>query len=88
MVNADEVREGLNEWLENPYWADYYNNAPSEKCREYIALDFHYSDTEDEEVAEAMDKVGETLSLEDWKYVYEHTEGPERARIAQIIEKG
>ena len=85
MVNASAVREGLNEWLQNPYWAEYYNTAPSDRCKEYIALDFYYSDTEDEGAAEALDKFEPFLELEDWEHIYKYTEGPERAKIAQKI---
>ena len=69
MVDANAVKEGLQEWLENPHWAEYYNGAPSEKCKEFVALEFYYSDTEDEEVAEAMDEIENQLSVEDLRWL-------------------
>ena len=45
MIDRDKVRANLAEWLENPSWAEYYGGAPSERCREFIALEFYYSET-------------------------------------------
>ncbi len=45
MINREEIQENLEEWLENPSWAAYYRDAPSERCREFIALEFYYSET-------------------------------------------
>ena len=84
-MDQKEVEQGLQEWLKNPYWAEYYNKAPSERCKAYIAMDFRYSDTEDEEVAAELDRIGDSLSLEDWNYIYQHTAGPGKAAIAKRI---
>lgn len=81
----EKVHEGLKEWLQNPYWAKYYYEAPSAWCKSYIALDFQYSDTEDGEVAKEMDRVGGMLKLEDWEYLYKHATGPGKAAIAKKI---
>ena len=59
----------IREWLENPYWKKYYEEAPSDQCREYIALEFRYSDTEDETLAEEMDALLETLGAEDLRHL-------------------
>ena len=59
----------ISEWLENPHWKKYYEEAPSDTCRQYIALDFRYSDTEDEEVAEEMDALLEKLRAEDFRHL-------------------
>ena len=44
----EEYKGILNEWLENPSWREYFEKAPSEKCREVIALEFVYSELEEE----------------------------------------
>ena len=61
-------------WLENPFWREYYENAPSEKCRELIALEFRYSDDDGdlEELLREMESVEEELGLEDWKHLYRY----------------
>ena len=63
MIDMDDVREILEETLENPYWAEYYNDAPNDKCREFIALEFYYSEFEDDKVAEEMDRIEEKLDV-------------------------
>jgi len=74
------------EWIENPYWAKYYEEAPSKECKQYIALEFYYSDTEDEEAAEAMDKLEPKLSLNDWKHLYAYcANNPRKGVIAKKI---
>jgi len=86
MVDANKVRENLEEWLENPHWAAYYNDAPSDKLKEYIALDFYYSETEEEEAAETMDAIEPELSIEDWKHLLKYSGNtPARAKIMKKI---
>ena len=80
----------LNEWLENPYWREYYEKAPSGKCREVIALEFLYSELEEDEVLEQLDEAEKELSLEDWRYLYRYCgNNPEKKRIHdRIVELG
>ena len=85
----EEYMEILNEWLENPSWREYYEQAPSEKCREVIGLEFVYSELETEEILEELDAAEKELVLEDWQYLYRHARGPEKKRIHdRIVELG
>ena len=68
----DDMEKTLVAWLKNPSWRKYYEEAPSEKCREVIALEFLYSDGEEEEVLERMERLEEELEVEDWKYLYKY----------------
>ena len=82
----DRMDENLNEWLENPAWREYYEEAPSGKCREWIALEFRYSETEDEETALEMDRMEEELSLEDWRHLYRYCgNNPRKKKIHDRI---
>ena len=82
------MSEALKEWLENPYWKKYYEDAPSEKCREYIALEFRYSDTEDEGIAEKMDALLETLRTEDLRHLAAYAgNNPERTVLLKRAEE-
>ena len=49
----EKCAEILREWLKNPYWREYFEKAPSVKCRDVIMLEFLYSEEETEEVEEA-----------------------------------
>ena len=87
MIN--KYAEILNEWLENPSWREYYEKAPSEKCREVIALEFMYSELETEEILEELEAAEKELALEDWQYLYRYAHGPEKKRIHdRIVELG
>ena len=44
MIDMDDIQRNLQEWLRNPFWAEYYRSAPSARCREFIALEFWYSE--------------------------------------------
>ena len=87
---SNKNAEILNEWLENPYWREYYEKAPSEKCREVIALEFLYSELEEDEVLEQLDEAEKELKLEDWQHMYRYSgTGPEKKRIHdRIVELG
>ena len=87
MIN--KYAEILNEWLKNPSWREYYEKAPSEKCREVIALEFVYSELETEEILEELEAAEKELALEDWQYLYRYAHGPEKKRIHdRIVELG
>ena len=82
------MSEALKEWLENPHWKKYYEEAPSDQCREYIALEFRYSDTEDEDIAEEMDALLETLSAEDLRHLAAYAGNtPQRAALLKRAEE-
>ena len=87
MVNPRAVRENLNEWLQNPTWKEYYDEAPSQLCREYISLDFYASETEDEEAFKKMDRIIQDLRKEDLQYLYANAEGPEKKQYAELIKR-
>ncbi len=57
MIDMKKVMENLEGFLENPYWAGYYRDAPTERCRRFIALEFYYSEYEDGETGMEMDQV-------------------------------
>ena len=82
--------EILQEWLENPYWREYYEKAPSEKCREVIALEFVYSELETEEILEELEAAEKELALEDWQYLYRYCgNNPRKKKIHdRIVELG
>ena len=82
------MSEALKEWLENPTWKKYYEEAPSDQCRKYIALEFRYSDTEDEEIAEEMDALLETLRAEDLRHLAAYAgNNPERVALMKRAEE-
>ena len=82
----EKYEETLREWLKNPYWREYFEKAPSEKCRDVIMLEFLYSEEETEEVEEALDKAEKELKLEDWQHLYRWCgNSPEKKRIHDRI---
>lgn len=85
MIDPNAVRENLDEWLQNPSWADVYNGAPSEACRKYISMMFYASETEDEEAFEKLDELESGLLIDDLKYMMANSAGPEKARLAKKI---
>ena len=86
MINLTAVQGSLTKWMENPFWREYWETAPSERCRELIALEFYYSEYMTHEAVEAMRSLEESLSLEDWKHLYRYCGiNPRRGFIAKRI---
>ena len=85
MIDPHLVLDNLAEWIENPYWEDYYKNAPSDHCRDYIAMDFYASETEEDEAFEEMDRILHELDQKDIRYLFDHAKGPEKAVLANYI---
>ena len=82
------VQENLRDWLENPSWAEYYNGAPTDRCKQFISLEFYYSEYEEEETAEAMDAIEDRMDAEELRYLMAWAgNSPRRSRLAEKIEK-
>ena len=82
-MDKNEMKESLESFLENPYWAEYYNSAPSDMCKKYIQLEFYYSDTEDEDAIEPMEEIEGDLDLRDWQHLLKYCENSPRKLVIQ-----
>jgi hypothetical protein len=71
--------------LENPTWKHYYEGAPTEALKAYIALDFYASETESEEAFDRLDGMLKKLNHEEVQYLYDRAIGPEKAKFAKIL---
>ena len=68
-ISEKELSRILKEWLKNPYWAEYYSGAPSDRCREFIALEFYYSEHEEEETGKEMDRIEAEMDQADLRHL-------------------
>lgn len=67
-------KDAIKIYTHNPSWADEYNNAPSDNCRERLAISYVHSMISDGLVdKEIVEKVENRLSLEDWVYLCHNT---------------
>ena len=83
-----EIQSTLQNWLRNPAWKAYFDEAPSDKCKEFIALEFYYSDTENEEIAQEMDRIETELGIEDLRHLAIYAgNNPRKAALIHRIEK-
>ena len=86
MIDRDDLQKNLEEWLRNPFWAEYYRSAPSARCREFIALEFWYSETEDDEAGEAMDEIEEQMNAEELRHLMNYCgNNPRQGILARKI---
>ena len=85
MVNPKAVRDNLREWLKNPTWKEYYEGTTSELLREYIALDFYASETENAEAFDKMDRLLQDMSRTELQYLYDNAIGPEKGKFAKLL---
>lgn len=73
---SNEAREkrikiALNRFLKNDSWREEYENAPTDKCKRYIALSFYWSTYLDaDDYKEEAESLKASFGLEDWKYLY------------------
>ena len=71
-IGEEALRSNLAWWLENPSWAEYYDEAPTERCRRFIALEFYYSMYEDKTAAREMDRIEAEMDAEELRYLLEN----------------
>lgn len=76
-MDEKKIQAAVKKACENEYWQEYYDNAPSEACKRYIALEFYYSDNlgnvpnYDEFEAES-NKAEQKFTKADWQHLYNH----------------
>ena len=83
MTDRKDIQSSLQEWLENPYWAEYYTGAPSDRCREFIALEFYCSDFEDEASAAGMDRIEAEMNIPELRWLLKYCGNHPRRKILQ-----
>ena len=82
-MDEKELEEIIESFLENPFWAGYYDAAPS-CAKEIIALGFYMSSSErthnDPEAQSVLEECREALEKEDIAYLAQNSPNPyERA---------
>ena len=82
-MDEKELQESIERFLENSFWADYYDAAPS-GAKEIIALGFYMSSSErahnDPEAQTVLAECREVLEKEDIAYLAQNSPNPyERA---------
>ena len=77
----DRIQAVLDLYLENPFWKEYYEKAPSDTCREYIKLEFYNSQYEEKELINSKYEVEERLTLTDWKHLLHYCGNNRRREV-------
>ena len=73
MTKTNKMQEAVAEFTKNPYWQKYYEQAPSEGCKQHIALTFCYSlYGEPANIKERKAELEKNFTVTDWKYLYDH----------------
>ena len=62
----------VQRWRENMYADEYYSNAPSVRCKTYIALQFYNADSDDPMAINAMEQLKASFDRDDREYLNAH----------------
>lgn len=89
-MEEQALQQAVETFLQNPTWAEYYDNAPS-GAKEVIALEFYGSSSQDahndKERKDVLKEVIENLDDEDKEYIAENSPNPnERAFYRKMID--
>lgn len=72
-MDEAKIKVALDRFLQNKFWEGYYNNAPTERCKRYISLQFYWSFfINASDFMEEKQQLIDTMVLEDWKYLYKY----------------
>ena len=78
-MDEKELQESIERFLENSFWADYYDAAPS-GAKEIIALGFYMSSSErahnDPEAQSVLEECRAALEREDIAYFAQNSPNP------------
>lgn len=68
------IKRALDSFLKNDSWREEYENAPTDKCKRYIALSFYWSTYFDaDDYKDEEESLKASFGLEDWRYLYCHS---------------
>ncbi len=92
MISEEELTAALQEFLINPYWRAYYEEAQSEAAKQRVKLVFFWSLTRDEakyhEAIEEARKLEKQYSITDCRHELKYCgNNPERAYWKMKIEE-
>lgn len=69
MLDEKKVNKAIEVFCVNPYWRRYYKEAPTEVCKQRVALDFCYSLYREPESKALYEALEAQFGLEDWKHM-------------------
>ena len=72
-----KIRAAVRNFCKNDFWNEYYQKAPSNICKRYIALEFYCSDKKGkvadcEEFDHACSVLEKHFSVSDWKHLHDY----------------
>lgn len=77
MIDYNKMQEAISLFCSNPYWKEFYEEAPSTKCKRHIELGFYYShfyaDKDLDKVYEEQRKIESQLDLAEWKHLLKYS---------------
>lgn len=83
----EKERTALDEFKKNPHWNEYFETAPSDKCKYFIAMEFCNSEYNmDMEYSNKMKQVETELSADDLKHLLKYCpKNPRRPYLKKKI---
>lgn len=72
-MDERKVKIAVDLFLKNEFQTEYYNNAPTERCKRYISLQFYWSlFTDAKDYSDEKQFLIDTMELEDWRYLHKY----------------
>ena len=89
MANTEKIQKAVEEFTKNPHWKKYYEQAPSDGCKQHIALTFCFSlYGEAGDIKQRTAELEAAFTVTDWQYLYDHAgNNPFKAKCKQKIEE-
>ena len=75
MKLTKDEQEELNEYMANPFYREVVENAPSEKCRDYIVNGLIYGLYGGFDPKICRESLEDGLTANDWRYVKKYLAG-------------
>lgn len=69
MTQKERLAEAVQIFSKNEYWKEYYENAPSELCKEHIACEFSRSKYNVLADFKRENAIEPNLTKTDWEYL-------------------
>ena len=79
-MNVSLLHEAVRDACENPYWKEYYEEAPTDNCKLYIAFEFLLSEAalndwhiDEDEIREKKKQLEGSFRYPDWMHLHKYS---------------
>ena len=90
MIDPKDYERAIQSFRQNPFWRGYYDDAPTERLKEWIGYQFCFSSgvKPKDDVISNLKRLENELNYQEWEYLHKYAgNNPFKARCRRMMEE-